>query len=476
MHGRAGLLSAHPAASRSDGALGGEHWSQWDVPEASSPLTPPTPAVENSRTVVRREVARFAIPAAIGLVLLVVLSLAVAVAVAREQSQRDARLTAQFLARSVVEPRLNDRLVDGSPVAIAGMDDALAATIEGSDVLGLRLWDSNGVIVYADDPRVIGEQFDLGPGAAAFAPGAGLVAEPADVTRPENRYLDPTAQIVDVSLPVTAADGRTYLLQIHQLQDEITADARAVWLAFAPVLVGSLVLVALLLGMLAVRMARRISADLAVRQELLQRSIDAGDIERRRIAAQLHDGTVQDLAGLSYTLAGLSARAEGAGDAVQAEQLSAAADTSRDAVTGLRRLLVDIYPANLQRTGLAAALGDLGAALQPDIRVTMAVTDVAGLDAAVQAAVYRVAREALANVAKHAGARSVAVSFSQVGDGVELVVADDGCGFDPDHVPGDHLGLAISADLAQSVGGVLDVTAEPGAGTTVTLRVDGVIP
>ena len=438
----------------------------------ASPLPPAEPNDADSRAVVRREVARFAVPAAIGLVLLVMLSLAVAVAVAREQSQRDASLTAQFLARSVVEPRLDDRLVAGNPNAIAELDDALAATIEGSDVLGLRLWNSTGTIVYADDPRVIGEQFDLGPGAAAFQPGAGLVAEPADVTRPENRYLDPSAQIVDVSLPVRAADGKTYLLQVHQLQDTITADARSVWLAFAPVLVGSLVLVALLLGMLAVRMARRISADLAVRQELLQRSIDAGDVERRRIAAQLHDGTVQDLAGLSYTLAGLSSRALSSGDVVQAQQLADAADNSRDAVSGLRRLMVDIYPANLERTGLAAALSDLGAALEPSRDVTVTVTDVPGLTSSAQAAVYRVAREALANVARHSGAQTVDVTFGQMGRQAVLVIKDDGCGFDPTCVTGDHLGLQISADLAQSVGGVLHVDSRTGVGTTVTFGVE----
>ena len=436
-----------------------------------SAANPGGPAQQGPRAIVRREVLRFAVPAVSGIVVLALLSLAVAVAVAREQSLRDATLTAQFLARSVVEPRLNEGLVAGKPQALADLDAGLATTLEGSDILGLRLWNQDGVIIYADDPRVIGEQFPLDPGAAAFEPGAPLVAEPADVSRSENRYLDPEAQIVDVTMPVVGADGRTYLLQMHQLQDTISQDARSIWFAFAPVVVGSLLLVGLLLGMLAVRMARRISADLAVRQDLLQRSVDAGDVERRRIAAQLHDGTVQDLAGLSYTLAGLSARASSRGDTAQAGQLSDAATQSRDAVRGLRSLLVDIYPANLDRTGLAAAIADLAAPLETHATVTVAVAEIPELPAATQAAMYRVAREALANVSRHADARHVTVELHQDGNETVLTIRDDGRGFDPGAVPTGHLGLAISRDLAETVGGWLTVESAPGHGTTVSFVV-----
>lgn len=423
---------------------------------------------DDARSVVRREVVRFAIPGLIGLVILALLSLVVAVAVAREQSMRDATLTAQFLARSVVEPRLSRDLIAGRPDDISALDDALAATVEGSDVLGLRVWTTDGVVVYADDPRIIGEQFDPPP---SFDPAAGIVAEPADVSRPENRYLDPEAAIVDVSVPLQGADDDTYLLQVHQLQDSISEDARRIWLAFAPVVVGSLLLLTIVLGLLGVRMARRISADLRVRQDLLQRAVDAGDVERRRIAARLHDGTVQDLAGLSFTLAGLSARVRSDGDREAAEQLDSASGQARDAVRGLRSLLVDIYPANLARTGLAPALADQVAALPGGIRATTDIAEVPGLNPEAGAVVYRIAREALANTARHSGAEHVAVSLAQEGEEATLTVSDDGRGFDPQAVATGHMGLRISADLAESVGGRLEVTSGPDMGTTLTLTV-----
>lgn len=416
--------------------------------------------------VVRREVLRFAVPGVIGIVLLAVASLVVAVAVARDQSLRDATVTTQWLARSVVEPRLSTELVAGRPAQIAALDEALAVTVAGSDVVGLRIWDRRGVVIYADDPRIIGEKFPIDDRISAFAPGAALSAHDADITRPENRYLDPTARIVDVSLPVTGADGEVYLFEVHQLQDTVQEDARRVWWAFAPVILGFLALVALLLFILGVRMARRISNDLQARQELLQHAIDATDLERRRIAAQLHDGTVQDLAGVSYALAGLSSRARTEGDTDEANLLAAAAGQTRDAVRGLRGLLVDIYPPNLADTGLAAAIADQAAALEPHMTVTVDVADVA-VTPQVEAVAYRIAREALTNVAKHSSAATVTVTVREESDRMTLAITDDGRGFDPRATPDGHLGLRISEDLAESVGGRLDVDSSPGRGTTV---------
>ena len=84
------------------------------------------------RTVVRREVLRFAIPGAIGVVLLVTASLVAAVAVAREQSVQDAHTAAQWLVRTVVEPRIDEGLKTGSPARMAELDAAFSASISGS--------------------------------------------------------------------------------------------------------------------------------------------------------------------------------------------------------------------------------------------------------------------------------------------------------------------------------------------------------
>lgn len=414
-----------------------------------------------ARSVVRREVMRFAIPGALGLLLLVTASLVASVAVAREQSVRDARSAAQWLARTVVEPRIDKGLATGDPARMAELDAAFTASITGSDVKAIRLWNADGVIVYSNDPRIIGEQFVL----PDEVEGQGK----ADLSRPENRYLDAEADWVQVSVPVTSEDGSRYLLQVNKLQSSLREQARSVWMAFAPILAGSLVLLTALLILLAVRMARRISSELRVREDLLQRAVDASELERSRIAADLHDGTVQKLAGLSFALAGMAARAD---DADSAQLLSDAADTSRDSVRELRTLLVDIYPPELDGSGLVPAIEDLMKGLPEPLAVTSTMAE-PRVDARSRAALYRVAREALVNVTRHAEASAVTVLLEENDGAVRLSVSDNGRGFDPEQDSAGHLGLRLMQDHVESVGGRMSVRSAPGRGTTVSAGVDG---
>ena len=419
---------------------------------------------ENPRAIVRREVLRFAIPGVLGIILLALASLAVAVAVAREQSVTDARTTAELLARTVVEPRIDEGLQTGKPARMAELDAAFSASISGSDVKSIRLWNEDGVVIYSNDPRLIGEQFSL-PAGMSGGPVQGM----ADTSRPENRYLDPQANWVQVSLPLEGGDGSRYLFEISKLQDSLQQEARDVWIAFAPILAGSMVLLGVLLVALGIRMAQRISAELRTREELLERAVDASEMERRRIAADLHDGTVQHLAGLSFALAGMAAKAQSAGDSEAATMLTDAAATSRTSVRELRTLLVDIYPPNLEGSGLAPAIVDLLAGLQ-DIDVESELAELPDLDPRIRAALYRVARETIANVAKHSGARRLNVRLAREGSTVVMAVVDDGRGFDPQVRREGHLGLRLVEDLVESVGGRLTISSEPGR-TSVIVEV-----
>ena len=150
--------------------------------------------------------------------------------------------------------------------------------------------------------------------------------------------------------------------------------------------------------------------------------------ERRRIAADLHDGVVQDLAGVAFGLAPLAQTAERRGDAEEAGVLRDAAARLRQGVRDLRTLLVEIHPPNLASTGLEAALGDLLSPLEARGIVTE-------LDVAPDAPdgndelAYRVAREALRNAQAHAQCSSVRVTVTRSADGTRMVVADDGRGF-----------------------------------------------
>lgn len=421
------------------------------------------------RSLVRWELLRFAVPAVGGVLLLAAASLLLSVTLARQHSLDNAQLNAQWLARSVVQPHLSEGLVAGRTAALVTLDRAFDKTVNGSQVVDARIWDQAGTMIYSDDPRLVGETF-----ASTELPAPAPEATPIDPARAENRYLDPGTEFVQVILPVQGSDGDRYTFQMIQRQDSVRESAREIWVTFAPILLGSLLLVGTLLVLLAIRMARRLSASLRHRQDLLQHAVDASELERRRIAADLHDGTVQRLAGVGYALSGLARRSERDGAGEQAQTLSEKADEVQDSVRDLRSLLVDIYPPNIERTGLPLALADVASSLRPQLEVDLAVADLPDLDPTLQTIVYRVAREAMINAARHSGAQRVAVFLDRADippATVVLRVADQGRGFQPGAVPEDHFGLTILRDLAESVGGTLTVTSAPGQGTVVELRV-----
>ncbi|MGZ4178940.1 MAG: sensor histidine kinase, partial [Solirubrobacteraceae bacterium] len=202
-----------------------------------------------------------------------------------------------------------------------------------------------------------------------------------------------------------------------------------------------------------------------------RRAIDASDLERRRIAADLHDSAVQRLAGVSISLAA-SANAlrddEGVDDARDA--LGRAAAETRETIRELRTLLVDIYPPTLQRSGLSAALDDLVATLRAaGIAVSLSVPDDLDLPDDTEALLYRVAQEALRNARAHGEASTVDVTVEAPGRAAVLCVVDNGRGFCPEEADqsreSDHFGLRLMHDLADHAGDTLTVLSSPGHGT-----------
>nr|WP_246281197.1 histidine kinase [Cellulomonas humilata] len=216
------------------------------------------------------------------------------------------------------------------------------------------------------------------------------------------------------------------------------------------------------------------------REVLLQHAVEASDQERRRIAATLHDGVVQELAASSFVLAGAAERAERSTAPELGEPLREASETVRASIKGLRSLLVDIYPPSLRTAGLGAALTDLVgglAARGSEVRLDLDADAAVGLAPEQEQLVYRVAHETVRNAVDHARARAVVVRLTRDGGQVVLEVEDDGVGFDVLEVlaapPEGHFGLRLLGDLATSAGAELAVRSAPGQGCRWRLRVDG---
>ena len=201
--------------------------------------------------------------------------------------------------------------------------------------------------------------------------------------------------------------------------------------------------------------------------------------ERRRWALELHDETLQGLGALRALLS--AAQAHGGEDQLRATMRSAT-DLLNDEIGRLRRLIVDLRPSELDELGLAAALEHLLGRFRgtdpflitTDVhRLAAEEDDGLRLVPEIETAIFRVVQEGLTNIRKHARASHVHVSVRERDGAMEVVVADDGAGFEPGGVQGRHFGLLGMHERAELVSGSLDVSSSP-AGTTVRLVVPAI--
>ncbi|MGH3006624.1 MAG: PAS domain S-box protein [Gaiellaceae bacterium] len=194
------------------------------------------------------------------------------------------------------------------------------------------------------------------------------------------------------------------------------------------------------------------------------RIVEAGDVERRRLERNLHDGAQQRLVSLSLGLRLAQARLTS--DPEGAERLlEGAAEELSHALAELRELARGIHPAVLTDRGLGAALETLAA--RAPLPVDLTLTD-ERLPEPVEAAAYYVVSEALANVTKYAEASAVAISITRLNGNAVVEVADDGVGgADPTR----GSGLRGLADRVESLDGRLHVESSPGSGTKVRAEI-----
>ncbi len=206
--------------------------------------------------------------------------------------------------------------------------------------------------------------------------------------------------------------------------------------------------------------------------EALRRSIEASESERARWARELHDETLQSLAGLRVLLTG--ARRSGDPNRISAA-LDDAVDLLADGIADLRALITDLRPAALDELGPEAALQTLTArvaqqsGLEIELEVDLAFErgDISERHVSeIESTTYRLVQEGLTNAVKHAGASRVQVRVADLDDTVEIVLRDDGRGFDPSGKRS-GFGLIGMRERVALVHGSLEVESAPGGGTTL---------
>ena len=421
--------------------------------------------------ILRNPVAQFLALGLVTLVAVVALTNALASRAASTEAIRDARGTTGLLARSVAEPDLPRGLVDGDPGAIDRFDRSAGLGLVAHDVRRIKIWGSDGTILYSDEPRLIGERFDLGGDEQEILEQGGTDAEVSDLSQPENRFERGGDGLVEVYTRIRSPEGQPLLFEAYFSAADISARQASVLQPFQRITAGGLLLLVAAATPLIWLLHRRSTAAAHERERLAARAVRASEGERRRIARDLHDGVVQDLAGTAFSLAALARDEPEPG---RRSTLGRAATSVRASVTGLRSLLVEIHPPDLHAAGLGAALEDLLApASRQGVRASASLElGEREVDDGAVALVWRVAQETVRNCLRHAGAGTLEVLVHVEGDLLVLEVADDGCGFRPDLVADpDRFGLRGLTSLAEDHGGHLEVRSLPGDGTTVRLVV-----
>lgn len=419
---------------------------------------------------VGRAVATFLVA---GLVALAAVAALLAVSQRRSataEAIRDARTLTQLEAVDVVGPILtDDALIPGTPAA-AALDATVRGRVLGGRIVRVKIWDAAGRIVYSDDAALVGARFPLAGDELAALQTGRISAEVSDLTNAENRDETQFGKLLQVYLGVRTPTGQRLLFETYQPYTVIADSSHRMLVSSLPVLLAGLVLLYLVQAPLAYRMARRLRDTQEERESLLLSSLAASDRERAAIAADLHDGVVQGLAGTSYSLAAAAIR-PGADPHSAGTMADAAADLRRSA-RELRSLVVTITPPALHAQGLGPSLADLAAPLEVrGVAVTVDVNGADDLDETTEALVFRAAQEALRNILRHAAATSVQLRVARSGGTLVLDVIDDGTGFDPEDKGARRrgsVGLELLTALVAAHGGTLAV--EPGLDRGTVLR------
>ncbi len=439
----------------------------------------------SERSEVRAAVVRFLL---VGLVTVGVIGVPAALLMqhlVRAHTLDALRVSTEMAAATMIAPLVDERFLAGDPTALLHMQRVVHGRVADGSVVRITIWDRDRNVLFSDATELIGEAFPEHDWPERLLVGGETTASFEDHGDPESLYEHPDGHFVEVDTPFVSASGDALIFEAYYPADIVHAQQRDLLLKLLPVGLGILLLLQLAQLPTATRLAGRIQSLQEGRRRLLRQAAAASDLERRRIARDLHDDVIQTLAGASYALESLEERVDGRARPV----ITQAGAVLQGSVRELRGMLTEIYPADLDILGLPQAVDRLADPLRAQgVQVSVSVPDGLAVGPVRATLLYRVAREALTNTLKHAEATSVTVRLRQDGRDVTLVITDDGLGFDPERAdaeslgdrevgaenpPGssDHLGLRLIRDTVGELGGNVDVSSTPGAGTRVTATI-----
>jgi signal transduction histidine kinase len=202
-----------------------------------------------------------------------------------------------------------------------------------------------------------------------------------------------------------------------------------------------------------------------VGREAVRALLKGQEIERTRLARELHDETGQALASILLALKSVEPQ-------IGEEPVALLRELVGSALDDVRRLATELRPATLDDFGLAPALERLTALVsgRSGLDIQLNTSSSVALPPEHETALYRIVQEALTNIVKHADATSVSIVVMNIGDTVRAVIEDNGTGFDPANVRQGALGLAGMRERVSLIGGRFEIESAPGSGTTLLIE------
>jgi signal transduction histidine kinase len=390
---------------------------------------------------------------------------------ARHIAIEDAKMHARNVAR-VITPFMDEDVRQGSEVAREQLDRALLSSIEDGTLSHIKLWAEDGSVLWSDNPELQGQRFELEDDVVELFGTRQVTAEVSGLEKAENAAERDEGELVEVYVGAFDQQGRPWVFEAYLATGQMASNESALMVHLVPLTLGGIVLLLATMLPLAVRLARHVERAQQERGKLLRHALLASELERRRVAQDLHDGVVQDLAGLGYAVGALSERLPSNGQGAEArDALEHVREVLERDVPALRAVLTDVYPPDLAGEGLAPALEDLAARAEGSgVRVTVVVDPVLALDPESARIVYRVVREGLRNVVKHARTDTAEVHLQAHGEDVLVRVVDQGQGLGDRPPDEGHLGLRLLRETLEDFGGSFELTNAATGGAIMEAR------
>lgn len=416
------------------------------------------------------------VTAGVAFALVATASVFIARRIARDEVLAEAARSARTVANAVFAPGL-PAVIGGDRHAGQLLDNAVRIRSRDGALVRVKIWSAEGKVIWSDAHSLVGRTFPVADEIRAAMERNRTSVSLSELDDPENiTETGEFARLVEVYLPLTLDDRMRVVFEMYSTDARLKSSERRLTAQLEPFALGALLVLLLTQLPVAVWLVRRVGHAQKERSRLMASSLAASSRERRGIARDLHDGVVQNLAGAGYAIEAVtrSLPPDGADQSRRMLEISVAA--VQRSVQELRTLIVDIHPPDLDAGGLQTALRDLANRLRDTagVEVDLHVERPDGVGPDVAALLYRCAREFLANIAKHAGARHATVTLTGDADTVRLEVTDDGRGLPPngfDRRAEGHVGLALLVDAARDLGGQLRVSSGPAGGTTVLVVV-----